>query len=279
MIIRYNIEKLEELLFDFYNVTQIQIVVVDTELNKITKPVAAPRSFCQRVCQATGSWDTCVMSDAAILEECRQTRRPVLHLCHAGLFDMAAPIVHPRDNIVMGYLLMGRCRQTTDFSQIANRVASYPGAYKEWEKDYMDLPYYAEATMRSAARLAVSMSISILQDNLIWLELDDLAEGAAVFISNHLSEDLSLGHLCAELNVSKNMLYNSFHRHFGCTVNEYIIKERIQKAKSLLRDSTLSVNQICEQVGFKAPPYFCKLFREQTGLTPLAYRKEKNGGK
>ena len=275
MIIRYNIQKLEEMISDFYNVTQIQIEVLDSELNPITKPVTSPHSFCQRIFACEGGAEKCIQSDTAILEECVKKNQPIVHLCHAGLFDIATPIVHAQENIIMGYLLLGRCRHTTDFSQVAQYIANLPGTYEEWESDYMELPYYTATTIRSAAKLAAAMSVSILQDNLIWLELNELAKAAATFISEHLSEDLSLSRLCDELNVNKNVLYNSFHSHFDCTVNDYITKERIRKAKSLLKNSSLPVNQICEQVGLKTPTYFCKMFREQTGLTPLAYRKQK----
>jgi len=275
MIIRYNIQKLEEMISDFYNITQIQIEVLDSELNPITKPVTSPHSFCRRIQACDGGMEKCIHSDTAILEECVEKNQPIVHFCHAGLFDIATPIIHTQENIVMGYLLMGRCRHTKDFSQVAEYVKDLPGTYEEWEADYMELPYYTATTIRSAAKLAAAMSVSILQDNLIWLELNELAKAAATFISEHLSEDLSLGRLCDELNVNKNVLYNSFHSHFDCTVNDYITKERIRKAKSLLKNSSLPVNQICEEVGLKTPTYFCKMFREQTGVTPLNYRKQK----
>lgn len=119
------------------------------------------------------------------------------------------------------------------------------------------------------------MCAYILQENLIWLEINELAKAAATFISEHISEDLSVQRLCAELHVNKNMLYNSFHSHFNCTINDYVIKERIWKAKGLLKNSSLTINQICTEVGLKNPTYFTKMFREQTGVTPSAYRNQK----
>lgn len=275
MIIRYNIKKLEEMISDFYNVTKIQIAVLDSELNFITSPVGPPHSFCQRIQCCEGGEEKCVESDKMLLEECVKKNQPIVHLCHAGLFDIATPIVHMQEDIIMGYLLMGRCRNATDFAQISEYVSDFPGSYEEWKADYMALPYYTDTTIRSAARLAAAMSVSILQDNLIWLELNELAKAAATFISDHLSEDLTLSRLCQELNVNKNVLYNSFHSHFNCTVNDYITRERIRKSKSLLKHSSMPVNQICEEVGLKTPTYFCKMFRQQTGVTPLAYRKQK----
>ena len=102
MIIRYNIQKLEEMISDFYNITQIQIEVLDSELNPITKPVTSPHSFCQRIFACEGGAHKCIQSDTAILEECVKNKQPIVHLCHAGLFDIATPIVHAQENIIMG---------------------------------------------------------------------------------------------------------------------------------------------------------------------------------
>lgn len=276
MIIRYNVKKLEEMISDFYNVTRIQIAVIDSELNFVTHSPGPLHPFCQRIQACEDGYEKCLLSDKAILEQCAKNNQPIVHQCHAGLFDIATPIVHPQENIVMGYLIMGRCRHTTDFGEVYEYVKSYPGTYEEWESDYLSLPYYTDTTIRSAARLAAAMSVSILQDNLVWLELNELAMAAANFITDHLSEELSLNRLCKELNVNKNILYSSFHSHFDCTVNNYVIKERIKKAKFLLKHSSLSVSQICEEVGLKTTTYFCKMFREQTGVTPLVYRKTSN---
>lgn len=275
MIIRYNTQKLEEMIADFYNVTHIPIAVLDTAFNHITRPVDHPPAFCQRIFACEGGHEKCDRSDQIILTQCAKKNEPVMHLCHAGLLDIATPIVSQQENIVMGYLIMGRSRNSNDFGQIADRVANLPGAYEEWEADYMALPYQTTDTMQSAAKLAVSVSASILQNRLIWVELDDLAKAAAAFISENISEALPLQLLCDELNVSKTLLYTCFHSCFDSTVNDYITKERIKKAKSLLSGTSLSVSQICEQVGLKTPTYFCQVFRKQTGMTPLAYRKKK----
>ena len=95
MIIRYNIQKLEEMISDFYNVTKIQITVLDSELNFITKPVGPPHSFCQRIQACEGGEEKCLQSDKMILEECVKKNQPIVHLCHAGLFDIATETVNP----------------------------------------------------------------------------------------------------------------------------------------------------------------------------------------
>ncbi|MEE1315107.1 MAG: PocR ligand-binding domain-containing protein [Faecalimonas sp.] len=274
MLIRYNSEKLQEMVRDFYNVTQIQILVLDTDLKPITMPTGTPHAFCSRIQAFDCGLEKCLACDRELLERCLRENKPVVHICHAGLFDMATPLLHPQDNIVVGYLLMGRCRQNADFRQVAEFLSAFPGSYEDWEKDYLDLPYYTAENIESAARLAAAMSVSIIQENMIWLELNELADAAAAFIREHLSEDLSLTSLCQTLHVNKNLLYDSFHTHYHCTVNEYITKERMKKAKSLLKNSTLPVSQICEELGLKTPAYFIKRFREQTGITPLAYRKK-----
>ena len=56
------------------------------------------------------------------------------------------------------------------------------------------------------------------------------------------------------------------------TVNEYITGLRLEKAKELLRDPSVKLYDICAMIGYTSPPYFTKLFKRHTGLTPSEYR-------
>ena len=58
-------------------------------------------------------------------------------------------------------------------------------------------------------------------------------------------------------------------------VMEYILKTRIVLAKNDLRKTVLPVAQIGDSAGFSSPAYFCRVFKQETGLTPLQYRRQK----
>ena len=57
------------------------------------------------------------------------------------------------------------------------------------------------------------------------------------------------------------------------TVMEYILKTRIVMAQGMLRKERLSVTEISNRCGFSSISYFSRVFRQDTGMTPLQYKK------
>ena len=55
--------------------------------------------------------------------------------------------------------------------------------------------------------------------------------------------------------------------------SEYLIGKRIQKAKELLLDDKLSIEEVAEKVGYNDYFYFLKSFKKNTGISPSKYRK------
>jgi len=81
----------------------------------------------------------------------------------------------------------------------------------------------------------------------------------------------------ADCKISESSFYQHFNVWAGVSPNEYRINMRISAAKSMLRNSSISVREIAEQVGFPDPYYFSRCFRRAVGLSPRAYReKQKN---
>ena len=58
------------------------------------------------------------------------------------------------------------------------------------------------------------------------------------------------------------------------TVSEYIQLVRIRNAQSLLRDTTLSIQEVSYSVGIDDPLYFSKIFRRLSGQSPRDYRNQ-----
>jgi two-component system response regulator YesN len=65
-----------------------------------------------------------------------------------------------------------------------------------------------------------------------------------------------------------------FKQETGETINEYLTKVRIEKAKELLSDPRNKFYEVCYTVGYSDPSYFSKLFKKYTGLTPSAFRDQ-----
>lgn len=104
-------------------------------------------------------------------------------------------------------------------------------------------------------------------------ELDDLAP-AKEYIQSHLSGEITIDELAASCNLSKYHFIRTFHKRTGFSPYRYVQIMRIDRAKQLLIFSNLSIAEIASEVGFGSQANFGKVFREITGTTPAAYRKE-----
>ena len=113
--------------------------------------------------------------------------------------------------------------------------------------------------------------------------VDALGEGNTAYASIRAGIDL----LSEEWNQNKKMEYyavacgiseSSFYQHFkawsGVSPNEYRTGLRMAAAKSMLRNSNLSVLEIALHVGFDDPYYFSRLFKKCVGVSPRVYRSK-----
>ena len=65
-----------------------------------------------------------------------------------------------------------------------------------------------------------------------------------------------------------------FKRGTGIQPSQYLIRLRIDAARRLLRETTRSVIEIGNEVGYTNPSHFARIFRKETGLTPSDYRRQ-----
>ena len=94
-------------------------------------------------------------------------------------------------------------------------------------------------------------------------------------VSEHLGDpDLDQQLICRELGVSRALLYNKMKAIAGTGAKEYITRIRIEKAKKLMENPSLSIADIAEMTGFTSQSYFSTAFKSQTGLTPSQYRQK-----
>ena len=66
-----------------------------------------------------------------------------------------------------------------------------------------------------------------------------------------------------------------FQRTFGTSPHQLLIRSRLERAKLLLRETDLSVTDICFEVGYESLGSFCTLFQQRVGCSPRTYRAQR----
>jgi YesN/AraC family two-component response regulator len=87
-----------------------------------------------------------------------------------------------------------------------------------------------------------------------------------------LQEPLSLASLSKQFNINPNYLSGLFKRETGQTLTDYINTKRMRHAASLLRNSSIYIQEVAEQCGFTDINYFTRLFKRQYGMPPREFR-------
>ena len=80
--------------------------------------------------------------------------------------------------------------------------------------------------------------------------------------------------LCREMGMSRALLYNKMKAITGTGAKEYITRIRIEKAKSLIESTDLTIAEISEITGFASQSYFSTAFKNYTGTAPSRYKQD-----
>ncbi len=92
---------------------------------------------------------------------------------------------------------------------------------------------------------------------------------------NYSDPNLNLNQICDYLNISTSRFSSIFKEATGKTFVEVLTSIRMDRAKALLRQTSLKNYEIAEKVGFSDPHYFSIAFKKMTGKTPKEYAREK----
>ncbi|WP_169081356.1 response regulator [Paenibacillus sp. PL91] len=121
--------------------------------------------------------------------------------------------------------------------------------------------------------------LSVFQEHLQRIETatDDhcrkVIEDVQTLIQMEYGSDIGVDYLAKRVFLSPSYLSFLFKKSTGQSLVKYITAVRMERAKELLRDSTIKVVDIASRVGFANTSYFNLMFKQYNGLTPVQYRE------
>jgi two-component system response regulator YesN len=107
--------------------------------------------------------------------------------------------------------------------------------------------------------------------------LGDVSQRIIEYINAHLTDStLSISQIAEKLFLNYSYICVSFKRDTGCTINEFITRERMARARFLFEQGAVNISIVAREVGFEDTNYFSKCFRKSTGITPSEYIQSAN---
>jgi DNA-binding response OmpR family regulator len=145
--------------------------------------------------------------------------------------------------------------------------------------DYVLKPYVVEevlARIRIHLRLAGRVPAAVEPTaTAVAPQLDDddvVVQAAVRLIDARLANPPTLADLALRVGTHEKRLTAAFRRQLGLTVFGYLREQRLRRACTLLRESTISIDNLAALIGFHNACNFSTAFREQMGVTPSEYR-------
>lgn len=115
----------------------------------------------------------------------------------------------------------------------------------------------------------------IVRQSTDMLAIDDpLLSSAVRFIRQHACDGIHMRDVLQHVPMSRRGLEYAFQRTLNRTVHDEILRVRLGKASQLLHSTDLSLAHICAKTAFTSASDFCRNFRREIGLSPMAYRRK-----
>lgn len=264
-----------ELISALSTVTELPVSVHDTDFNILPGFDFSYRTdFCSEMQKNPEFEQKCRECDRYACKKVYRTKSLLIYKCHAGLLELCAPII--KNDKICGYIMLGQFTVEKDLEELTDQLIKACSAYESADKirelsksisqkssDYL----FSASLLLDICASHIQLKAMLHPTNEHFLELIE------AYVNNHLSETITLDTLCAEFNISRSRLYETFSNLSDGGIASFVRNIRLSNAKNLLKSTDLSVVEIAHRTGFSSENYFSKVFKQKYGVTPNKFRK------
>jgi len=97
-------------------------------------------------------------------------------------------------------------------------------------------------------------------------------QAVAAYLNNHYAYSIPTERLCRIAFMGGTKLKNAFREYYGCTITEYVLQRRMERAQQLLMETDLSISEVSKVVGYERADSFTRQFQKNIGILPREYR-------
>ncbi|MDD3766896.1 MAG: PocR ligand-binding domain-containing protein [Eubacteriales bacterium] len=274
-MINIHMESLKKVIRSFYNICKMKIVLYDSKRTFLYSYPDSMSNFCAEVRKCEKLAQKCFACDTKGFDICDRTKKKHIYTCHMGLTEAIAPILE--NGITIGYMMLGQVLEISNRESVIKRLDSLSTHenidVNVLKKEITKVQVITKETINSAADIMEMCACYLWLKQIIKVNEYSTIQHLSSFITSNLSGDLSIKTICHYLNISKSTLYKLSTTSFGMGISDYIRLRRIEAAKNLIKDNTLTISDVAVRCGIEDANYFTKFFKKYVNMTPSAYRK------
>ena len=185
---------------------------------------------------------------------------------HCICFDLS--IIYDnalKEELESGICTIGRIIKNKNIFNYINNT------YKIYEKQNSGFELEIAGTL--------NLTFAIIKNNYISIEKnhisgDSFCMKVIEFTAENYMKDISSKTVAEFLFMNNSYFCRLFKKNFGSTFSDYLIAYRLEKAKELLYETSLSISDVATGTGFNSFSYFGKVFKQKFGITPSQFKKE-----
>lgn len=212
-------------------------------------------SFCTRVKRTRNA--LCIECDLRRIPTlCQRRRQPFAHTCHAGATEIIVPVFLEDRLVAIAYLGQFRLRKSQPDalplrSMMENQnLLGLAQLFRAYLTEQLNTPRFPRETSRGYRSAAIR-----------------------AYLHKNLSRDPSLSDLGRHLGLSPARTAHAVTESTGESFTAVRDTLRLERARSLLQSTYLKVAAVAAECGFSSSQYFHRFFKQQTGMTPAAFRR------
>lgn len=272
-MLQFNKENLRKVFHDFYVLTHLRIVLIDSEFNELLSYPEKQYGFCAEIRRNMDVHSKCLASDKAGCLACANSKELNIYRCHMGLVEAVIPILDGGE--ILGYVMFGQILKsdTCDIERrrLKRTFANWP--YRSIDSVVDEIPTRSEEELNAAATILQALTTYVLFNRWVAPKKYDFIRRLDTYIEENLGGPISVDDICLSFGIARTRLYSIATDYLGCGIAEYIRKKRIFHAKEFLEKTELPISQIVYDTGFCDYSHFSRVFKEETGVTAREYRK------
>jgi AraC family transcriptional activator of pobA len=198
-------------------------------------------------------------------------------------------LIHP--DFLLGYPLARKIKQYAYFSYSWNEALHLSDSekgiilsiYKIMEQELNSrVDEFSQEVVIAQLELLLSYVNRFYKRQFITRKVmnNDIIQKVEVILDNYINDQDTLQrgiptvqYLSEQLGISPGYLSDVLRSVIGKSTQQYIREKLTEKAKERLTSTDLTVGEIAYELGFEHPQSFSKMFRVQTGLSPIEFRK------